>query len=50
MKVAVSTRNPDRIYGAARRGQILGTEDAGATWVEYQLPANTQGIYALACT
>ena len=50
MKIALSPRNPQRAYAAARRGQILGTEDGGETWREHPLPANVQGVYALACT
>ena len=50
MKVATSARDPNWIFGAARRGQVFGTEDGGETWREYPLPGNVQGLYALACT
>ena len=49
MVVAESVTTPDRVYCAARRGQVFGTEDGGKNWQTYQLPDNVQGIYALAC-
>ena len=49
MTVATSAATPDRIYCAARKGQVFGTEDGGETWREYPLPEFVQGVYALAC-
>ncbi len=49
MVVAESVSTPDRVYCAARRGQVFGTEDGGETWQTYQLPDGVQGVYALAC-
>ena len=49
MAVAESVTTPDRVYCAARRGQIFGTEDGGKSWQTYQLPNGVQGVYALAC-
>ncbi|MCH9670197.1 MAG: hypothetical protein K0U93_02000 [Gammaproteobacteria bacterium] len=49
MSVATSYRTSDRVYAAARRGRIIGTEDNGASWREYQVPGNVQGVYAIAC-
>ncbi|MBT3369345.1 MAG: hypothetical protein HOA08_21105 [Rhodospirillaceae bacterium] len=49
MVVAESVTTPDRVYCAARRGQVFGTEDGGETWQTYQLPDGVQGVYALAC-
>lgn len=49
MIIAESPASADRVYCAARRGQVFGTEDGGATWREYDLPEGVQGVYALAC-
>ncbi|HJM92702.1 MAG: hypothetical protein QGG19_01305 [Alphaproteobacteria bacterium] len=49
MVVAESVSTPDRVYCAARRGQVFGTEDGGKSWQTYQLPHGVQGVYALAC-
>jgi photosystem II stability/assembly factor-like uncharacterized protein len=49
MTVAASARDPDRVYCAARRGQVFGTEDGGASWVQRPLPAGVEGVYAVAC-
>ncbi len=50
MIIAPSGTSPDRVYCAARRGEILGTDDGGESWREYPLPADVQGVYALAAT
>lgn len=50
MTVAESVTTPDRVYCAARRGQVFGTEDGGKSWQTHQLPHGVQGVYALACT
>ncbi len=49
MIIAQSRASADRLYCATRRGQVLGTEDGGATWRQYQLPEGVEGVYALAC-
>ncbi|MDP6689925.1 MAG: hypothetical protein QF384_10550 [Alphaproteobacteria bacterium] len=49
MVVAESVSSPDRVYCAARRGQVFGTEDGGKSWQTYQLPDGVQEVYALAC-
>ncbi len=49
MIIATSASDADRVYCAARRGQVLGTEDGGKTWRTHQLPDRVQGVYALAC-
>ena len=49
MTIATSTQSPDRVYCAARRGQVFGTEDGGDTWQAFPLPASVQGVYAIAC-
>jgi len=48
MTIAPSHSSPERIYCAARRGQVFGTEDGGKTWQSYRLPDGAQGIYSLA--
>jgi photosystem II stability/assembly factor-like uncharacterized protein len=49
MAIAQSPLDPARVYCGARLGQVFGTEDGGASWRAAPLPANVQGIYALAC-
>jgi photosystem II stability/assembly factor-like uncharacterized protein len=47
MIIAASAQTPERVYCAARRGQVFGTEDGGRSWQTYPLPA--EGVYALSC-
>ena len=47
MIIAASAQTPERVYCAARRGQVFGTEEGGKSWQPYPLPA--EGVYALAC-
>jgi len=49
MVVSEHARDPARIYCATRGGQVFGTEDAGASWREYRLPAGVEDIFAVAC-
>jgi photosystem II stability/assembly factor-like uncharacterized protein len=49
MIIAEGVTSSDRVYCAARRGQVLGTEDGGASWVEHPLPEGVEGVYSLAC-
>jgi len=49
MKVAVSERDPDRIFCAARLGQIFGTEDGGATWNALPMPPDVSDVRAIHC-
>lgn len=49
MIIAMSRKTPNRVYCGARRGQIFGTEDGGASWKAYPLPAGVEGVYALGC-
>lgn len=49
MKVAVSTRDPDRIYCGARLGQVFGTEDGGASWLGLPLPSGVVDVRAVHC-
>jgi photosystem II stability/assembly factor-like uncharacterized protein len=48
MMVAESTASPDRVYAAARRGKVFGTEDGGATWRTLPLPATVKNVFSLA--
>lgn len=49
MTVAASAETPERVYCAARRGQVFGTEDGGGSWRSYPLPDGVEGVYAIAC-
>lgn len=49
MFVDVHRRDPKRVYGVSRCGQVFGTEDDGASWREYQLPEGVQDVYTVAC-
>ncbi len=49
MNIAVSSRDPDRIYCAARLGQVFGTEDGGATWNALPLPPGVVDVRAVHC-
>ncbi len=50
MIIAASTASSDRVFCAARRGQVFGTEDGGSSWQTHALPDGVEGIYALACS
>lgn len=49
MKVAVSERDPGRIFCAARLGQIFGTEDGGKSWNAVPLPPGVTDVRAIHC-
>jgi photosystem II stability/assembly factor-like uncharacterized protein len=49
MAAAAHPHAAGRVYCASRCGQVFGTEDAGATWVEYPLPGGVEDVYAVAC-
>jgi photosystem II stability/assembly factor-like uncharacterized protein len=49
MIIAQSPATPERVYCGARLGQVVGTEDGGASWRSYALPDGVEGVYALAC-
>jgi photosystem II stability/assembly factor-like uncharacterized protein len=49
MTLGASPQTPDRVYCAARKGQVFGTEDGGRTWREFDLPPFVKDVYALAC-
>ncbi|MEA3155984.1 MAG: hypothetical protein QOK44_3573 [Betaproteobacteria bacterium] len=49
MSVSVHPGDAARVYCVSRCGQVFGTEDSGASWREYRLPAGVQDVYAIAC-
>ena len=49
MGVAVHPRNPQQVYGISKSGQVFGTRDGGASWVERRLPHGVGDCYAIAC-
>ncbi|MGZ5093872.1 MAG: WD40/YVTN/BNR-like repeat-containing protein [Burkholderiales bacterium] len=49
MAVSVHPGDASRVCCVSRCGQVFGTEDSGATWREYRLPAGVQDVYAIAC-
>jgi photosystem II stability/assembly factor-like uncharacterized protein len=48
MSVAQHPRDPARVYCVSRCGQVFGTEDDGASWTEYPLPAGVEDVYSVA--
>jgi photosystem II stability/assembly factor-like uncharacterized protein len=49
MQLALHARDADQVYGAARNGQIVGTQDGGKSWHNYQLPEGCADVYGVAC-
>ena len=49
MIIAQSRASAERVYCAARRGQVIGTEDGGLSWRNFDMPEGVEGVYALAC-
>jgi photosystem II stability/assembly factor-like uncharacterized protein len=47
--VAISARHPEQVYFCARRGQVLGTQDGGASWTEHRLPESAMNVISIAC-
>ena len=48
MAVRVDARAPERIFCAARDGEVFGSYDNGATWESYPLPEKAKEIRGLA--
>ena len=48
MSMALDASDPDSVYCVTRDGQLIGTEDGGATWFESRLPAGVDDVYAVA--
>ena len=49
MAVSAHPGDPDSIWCVTRAGQVIGTEDGGASWVDHRLPDGVQDVYAVAC-
>lgn len=49
MAICVHPTDPGRVYSVTRAGQLIGTEDGGASWSDYALPENVHDVYAVAC-
>jgi photosystem II stability/assembly factor-like uncharacterized protein len=49
MSIASHPGDPARFYCCTRNGQVIGTENDGATWQDYRLPQGVQDVYAVAC-
>jgi photosystem II stability/assembly factor-like uncharacterized protein len=49
MAVSAHPRESGRVYCASRGGQVFGTEDGGASWLEYPLSDGVQDVYSVAC-
>ena len=49
MAVCVHPSDPAGVYCVTRGGQVIGTEDAGASWSDRRLPAGVHDVYAVAC-
>ena len=47
MKVAPSPDSADEVWCATRQGDVYGTVDGGATWLELPLPTGGRDIYSL---
>ena len=50
MKVSASRSSAERVVCAARKGQVLGTDDGGQSWQDLSLPDGIADVYAVACT
>jgi photosystem II stability/assembly factor-like uncharacterized protein len=49
MALHVHPSGAARVYCCTRSGQVIGTEDNGASWQDYPLPQGVQDVYAVAC-
>jgi photosystem II stability/assembly factor-like uncharacterized protein len=49
MQLALHAGDANQVYGAARNGQIVGTQDFGKTWHEYRMPQGCEDVYGVAC-
>lgn len=49
MSVSVSREDPDRVFFAARLGQVFGTEDGGESWQAVPMPAGVVDMRAVLC-
>ncbi|HEV8677775.1 MAG TPA: hypothetical protein VGQ90_00265 [Stellaceae bacterium] len=49
MGVALHPRDPQRVYGVSKSGQVFATGDGGENWSESRLPQGAGDCYAIAC-
>ncbi len=49
MAVAAHPADADSVVCVTRGGQVIGTEDAGASWQDHRLPQDVHDVYAVAC-
>ncbi len=49
MAVTLDPRDPKRVFGLYRVGQVIATSDGGESWKESRLPQDCRDCYALAC-
>jgi Transaldolase/Fructose-6-phosphate aldolase len=49
MGVAVDPRDPRRVCGVSKTGQVFSTADNGESWAESRLPEGAGDCYAIAC-
>ena len=47
--VATNAQRPEQVYFCSRRGQVFGTHDGGATWLEHPLPESADNLVSVAC-
>jgi photosystem II stability/assembly factor-like uncharacterized protein len=50
MAMSVNPNNAASVWSVTRGGQVIGTEDGGATWSDYRLPDGVHDVYAVCCT
>lgn len=49
MGLAVHPTDPASLYSVTRAGQLIGTEDNGASWHDHPLPNGVHDVYAVGC-
>jgi hypothetical protein len=49
MAIATHPTDPASLYSVTRLGQVINTEDNGASWQDHPLPEDVRDIYAVAC-
>jgi photosystem II stability/assembly factor-like uncharacterized protein len=45
--VAINRTDPDQVFFCTRDGQVIGTEDGGATWNEFPLPESVSDVISI---
>jgi photosystem II stability/assembly factor-like uncharacterized protein len=49
MAVSVNPNDPASVWCVTRGGQVIGTEDSGASWSDHALPEGVHDVYTVAC-